>query len=192
MGFLEDIRKEPSGGKPVTFTPRPAILLSANTVKPMHGVVPRVILGKAWWDLTRQNAYKSTGFHCIACGVSKYQAEEHQWLEGHEVYKIEYAKGRQTYLETVPLCHYCHSFIHCGRMEALMHQGYFPPEKFDRVMAHGNKVLRGAGVVRPRPYTGSVARWSKWRLVLFGKFYPPLYRTEQDWLKAFGQTPPED
>ena len=89
---------------------RPEVLLCANTVKPMHGVVPRVILGKDWWDQTRLAAYRSTDNHCIACGVHKSDAKFHTWLDAHETYKINYATGRMKYVKAVPLCTACHNF----------------------------------------------------------------------------------
>jgi len=164
---------------------RPEVLLCANTVKPMHGVVPRVILGKEWWDQTRQAAYRSTGYHCVACGVYKLAAKEYRWLEGHELYKTNYRLGRMTYVETVPLCHYCHCFIHDGRLQALRDKREITVEKYDAVMAHGKRVLAMAGIKKNRPYSGPMAEWQDWRLVLFGKEYPPLYKDYQAWLKAF-------
>ncbi len=183
MGALSDqitaLAKEPE------WKLRPEVLLCANTVKPMHGVVPRVILGSVWWDETRFAAYKSTQFHCIACGVHRTQAKGHKWLEGHELYKTNYSLGRMVYVETVPLCHYCHCFIHDGRLEALLGKGQVTQEKFNAVMAHGKHVLAVAGIKKKRPYSGPIAEWQDWRLVLLGKEYPPIYANYQNWLKAF-------
>jgi len=164
---------------------RPEVLLCANTVKPMHGVVPRIILGKDWWDDTRAAAYRSTDFHCIACGVSKWEAAEHKWLEGHELYETDYRRGRMTYVETVPLCHYCHNFIHDGRLKAIRDKKEITQNKYNAVMAHGRKVLRAAGLRKKPPYVGPIAEWKKWRLVLFGKEYPPIYKTMTEWRRAF-------
>ncbi len=171
----------------VDFRRRPEVLLCANTVKPMHGVVPRIILGKTWWDNTRYAAYRHTGFHCLACGVNKYEAVEFQQLEGHEVYRIDYSRGRQYYVETVALCHYCHNFIHDGRLRQLLDSGSISSQKYNAVMAHGYKVLMASGINKDarKPYTGRMAAWGNWRLVLFGKQYPPKYKTYQDWVKEF-------
>jgi hypothetical protein len=160
---------------------RPQVLLCANTAKPMHGVVPRVILGKEWWDREREAAYQSTNYHCVACGVHKNQAKEHRWLEGHEVYRVDYLKGRQTYIETVPLCYYCHSFIHSGRLRALLDKDEIEQEKYDAIISHGNLVLKEAGLKRMPLYTGKIAPWEKWRLVLFGVEYPPLFPNYEAW-----------
>jgi hypothetical protein len=184
----DSLRKELAKAKIAVWQRRPEILLSANTVKPMHEVVPRLILGQAWWDLTRQEAYRSTNFHCIACGVHKYDAEEHQWLEGHELYSVDYVMGRQTYLETVPLCHYCHCFIHDGRLEALFKKGEVSKEKYLAVCKHGRDVLKAAGLKPLPPYRGPIARWEDWRLVLFDKEYPPVHKTYEEWKKVFNPT----
>lgn len=171
--------------RPVTWRRRPEILLCPNVPKPMHGVAPREILGGRWWDETRQAAYRSTAFHCVACGVAKFLARFHRWLEGHELYEIDYLKGRMTYLETVSPCHLCHNYIHSGRLQALLDKGEINQAKYAAVIQHGDAVLAAAGLVKPPQYDGPIAGWSRWRLVLNGKLYPPKYKTMQDWEQAF-------
>ena len=170
-----------------SWKPRPHLLLQNNTVKPLHEVVPRLILGKEWWDKTRAEAYASTDYHCGACGVPKQEAKEFQRLEGHEVYRIDYIRGRQTYIETVPLCHYCHSFIHDGRLRILLLRKEVSQEKYDAVMTHGSRILKAAGITKPPAYVGKMAPWKKWRLVLDGKLYPPKYKSYQEWSRHFNQ-----
>ena len=165
---------------------RPEVLLQNNTVKPLHRVVPRIILGREWWDQTRQAAYEATNFHCIACGVPKRLAKWHQWLEGHEVYRINYRKGRMTYIETVALCHSCHNFIHDGRLRALVDKAEITWEKYNSIMNHGMAVLEEAKLMKPRPYKGPIARWEDWRLALFGKEYPPVFANYKEWLVGHG------
>lgn len=172
--------------QPPAWKRRPEVLLQNNTVKPLHQVTPRNILGRAWWDRTRQAAYEATDFHCIACGVPKRLAKWHPWLEGHEVYDIDYHAGRMTYIETVALCHSCHCFIHNGRLEALLLKGEVPQEKYDAVMAHGALILKEAGLRKPRPHRGWIVKWEKWRLVLDGKEYPPVFKNYQEWLVGHG------
>lgn len=176
---------------------RPEILLCPNIPKPMHGLAPRVVLGQSWWNKTRRAAYESTNFRCQACGVHMYRARGPKWLEGHELYETDYRAGRLTYLETVPLCNYCHSYIHDGRLTWLLESGQLGAGKFAVIMQHGNRVLSGANLVRPSRAqreadllrlikSGDLAAWSDWRLVLFGAEYPPLYENEDEWAKAHG------
>lgn len=183
---LSDVLRDIPKTKPLVT--RPEILLSSNTVKPMHGVVPRLIKGQKWWDETRQAAYRSTDFRCVACGVHKYDAKEHQWLEGHEVYRTDYRRGRMTYVETVPLCHYCHCFIHNGRLDSLVKQKVVTRKKYDAVMAHGHAVLKRAGLKKRKPFTFKIAKWGTWRLILDGEEYPPVYKDYKHWLAAFWET----
>lgn len=174
----------------------PKLLLGPNVPSPLHGVAPRTILGPKWWNETRQAAYRSTNFHCLACGVHKCLAEYRKWLEGHEVYRINYRLGRATYIRTVPLCHLCHNYIHDGRLEALLQEGKINHGKYAAVLQHGDRVLAEAGLKRSNRLerdkkmlaaiqAGNVAPWEQWRLVLFDKQYPPLFRSEQEWIKNY-------
>lgn len=170
---------------PPPFKPRPELLLQNNTVKPLHEVTPRGVLGQGWWDRTRKAAYRSTCYRCAACGCTPDGP-----LEGHEVYEVDYLLGRQYYLETVPLCNPCHCFIHDGRLKALLDKGQVTREFYDKVMTHGTDVLQAAGLLRDRQAPdGPVARWEDWRLVVDGVEYPPKYRTAEEWQRAFR---PED
>ena len=105
-------------GCPVPLEPQ--LLLAPNVPKPLHGLAPRVILGQAWWDKTRRAAYKQTNYHCLACGVHKTRATYHAWLEGHEVYSVNYELGRAKYVRSVALCQFCHNSIHDGLLKALL------------------------------------------------------------------------
>ena len=143
----------------------------------MHGLAPRVVLGEDWWDCTRRAAYSSTGQRCIACGVSRYRAAEHKWLEGHEIYEVDFSKQTMTYKETVPLCHYCHSFIHSGRLRNLVAAGKETVKKYNAVVNHGNGIVQ-------RFYEET---WSNWRLVIDGKGSPPALPTYRAWEKKYGK-----
>jgi len=160
---------------------RPEILLCPNVPKPLHGVAPRIVLGSTWWNKERRAAYASTDFHCTACGVSKYRALFRHWLEGHEIYRIDYALGRATYLETVPLCHACHNFIHDGRLGALLERGECTQSKYDATLRHGQNVLDSAGLARLGYYAGPMAAWQDWRLVIGEAEYPPRFQSYEEW-----------
>ena len=52
---------------------QPEILLQPNIVNPLHGVNPRLIMGKGWWDRKRYEAYEKYDHHCDAI---RYATEE--------------------------------------------------------------------------------------------------------------------
>lgn len=192
MGLADKLREHIKALPKPAWKRRPEILLCPNVPKPMHGVAPRVILGDKWWNTTRQAAYRSTNYHCVACGVYKYDARSRQWLEGHELYQIDYARGRMLYLETVPLCHFCHAYIHDGRLQHLLERGEIHQAKYIAIIQHGDRVLRDAGLIKPshfdRDYiivNGVLAPWHRWRLILNGKQYPPKFKTPEAWKAAF-------
>jgi len=170
--------------KALSWEQRPEVLLSGNIPQPLHGVNPRSILGSKWWNETRKAAYKSTFYHCVACGVAKGDARFRQWLEGHELYEVDYLKGHMYYVETVPLCHCCHNYIHSGRLQSLLDKGEISHQKYVAIIQHGDSVLAQAGLSRLPPYPGPFALWKDWRLVLFGKKYKPLYKSLEEWEKA--------
>jgi len=167
---------------------KPELLLCPNIPKPMHGLAPRVVLGQSWWDKTRKESYKSNYYHCLACGVHKLKARYRQWLEGHEVYETDYLLGRHYYVETVPLCHLCHNYVHSGRLEALREEGKITHAKYRAVIEHGDSVLHTAGLRAKQPYEGPTAEWGDWRLVVevdgTMKEYKPLYNSFDEWRKA--------
>ena len=57
------------------YTLKPEILIHPHIPKPLHGISPRSIMGKDWWDRERQRVYKSTNFHCAA-HVGKLKGEK--------------------------------------------------------------------------------------------------------------------
>lgn len=126
--------------------PRPELLTHPNIPKPLHGLAPREILGREWWDQERRKAYAKHGHHCWACGIHKQDARYHRWLEAHESYDINYLAGRMEMTEIVALCHSCHNFIHTGRMTALWQRGLFDTRKATHILQHGFKILKTAGL----------------------------------------------
>ncbi len=170
--------------EPKTWTVKPELLLCSQIPKPMSGVNPRTIMGVNWWNQQRRLAYQSTDYHCQACGVIKFDAKYHQWLEAHEQYEIDYLLGRMTYVGCVPVCHFCHAFIHQGRLQALLDSGKIHHAKFVAIHQHGDEVLRKAGLVKTSVYSGPSAEWGDWRLILDGKEYKPIYKNFEKWKKA--------
>lgn len=174
----------------------PRLLIAPNIPKPMHSVCPREILGRAWWDKYRKQVYASTDHHCKACGVHKYEAKGEKWLEAHEVYDIDYSKARMTFIKAVPLCNYCHMYIHDGRMNNLVQLGKMSHAKYAAVIQHGDAILAETHLRKPtleerelmiqEKMNGNELRWEDWRLILNGIEYPPVYQSYAQWLKAMG------
>lgn len=159
--------------RPLKWIRRPEILLLPPIPEPMHGMAPRVVLGASWWNRTRLAAYKSTDYHCVACGVFKTDAKSRKWLECHEVYDIDYLLGRMTYVCAVPLCHYCHNYCHPGRMKALLDKGEMTHAKYAGIIQHGDAVLRNARL-RKKDKPTELSEWAEagdWRLVIDGVEY---------------------
>jgi hypothetical protein len=103
------------------------------------------------------------------------------------MYDIDYLLGTAVYVETVPLCHYCHAYIHDGRLLSLLEEGKITQAKYVAVIQHGDDVLRQAGLLslRGRVYDGPIADWSDWRMIVQGKEYEPKFADIHAWNKAF-------
>jgi predicted HNH restriction endonuclease len=179
---------------------KPKILTHPNIPKPLHGVAPREIMGKDWWDETRQKVYASTDYHCVACGVAKKDAKKFQWLEAHEFYDIDYMKGVSKILSIEPLCHYCHNFIHSGRLRMIMGRDKSEQEVRE-ILEHGLKVLAenklkcfpstlefaedlGCDTFKVKAYkikANPKVEWSDWKLIWEGKEYKSKFANFEEW-----------
>ena len=124
----------------------PSILQHHQIPKPLHGISPRNIMGKYWWDETRHEVFYHQDFRCIACGIHKNDARYHQWLECHEVYDINYDTGEVKFIELVGLCPSCHKFIHSGLLSKLYQSKQISEEMYIDIMSHGMQILKDAGL----------------------------------------------
>ena len=178
---------------------KPEILCHPHIPKPLHGVAPREIMGKEWWDIERQKVYASTNYHCAACGVSKQEAKKHKWLEAHEFWHIDYKNGVCEITSIEPLCHYCHNFIHSGRLQMISGKEKSLAEVKD-ILEHGLKILsenklqcfpftlqlanhfgcKTFGVTAYKLTNGDVA-WSDWKLIWNGKEYKSRFSNMAEW-----------
>jgi len=182
----------------------PIYLTHPNIPKPLHGMNPRTVLGQAWWNEKRKEAYAKNNYCCWACGISKYNAKYHQWLEGHESYQINYKKGEAKLEEIVALCSSCHNFIHSGRLYMMYLEGKYTKEKCLDILEHGFSILDNAGL---EPFGGTVevwnilssdkraggselsgdfAEWDKWHIVINGKKYYSKFKDMNDWADHYG------
>ena len=166
---------------------RPELLDHPNIPKPMHLTNPRSLLGKEWWDTNRYKAYAENNQCCWACGVHRQRAEYHQWLEGHESYRIDYANGRMELIEIVALCHACHNFIHDGRMAAMVDKGQMEGDKMESIMTRGLALLQEAGypAYEHAPWNGEIADWGEWRMIIEGKEYEGKFASYHAWKGHF-------
>jgi len=162
---------------------RPDLLLHPNLPKPLHGVNPRSILGGEWWDKERKKAYATNDHHCWACGVHRYDADYHQWLEAHEAYDINWNTGVVKLLEIVALCHSCHNYIHSGRLAMLLGQGQITIEKYNHIIERGNDIVRD---LPPKAEPeGIMAHWKEWHLEIDGKCYYSKFESHNQWMSHF-------
>ena len=184
---------------------RPEILSQPNIPQPLHGLSPRVINGDAWWNATRKEVYARYDYHCIACGVHKTEAQGPKWLEAHEVYDFDYAKGIATVKSIEPLCHYCHNFIHSGRLEAIInkeksvdevctileHGFYYLSLKglkcFPGTLEFAKKLGYSSLLIEAYALPKVIVPWEKWRLVFNGKEYFSLYKNEEEYNKHYSK-----
>ncbi len=188
MSFKDSLTKSLEDRPVVEWKRAPEVLLLPQIPKPLHGVAPRVVLGSTWWNKIRQETYKSTNLHCIACGVHKTRAKGPKHLEAHEIYRTVYEVFRLYFVRVVPLCNFCHSYIHCGRLQALLDQNKITQRKFVSVIQHGDRVLANAGLVKTQIVEESFEKdWGKWRLVLGRKMYKPKFRSFEEWKTHFGR-----
>lgn len=141
---------------------KPEVLTHPNIPKPLHGLSPRELKGQEWWDITRKQVYEEQEYRCIACGVHKSDAKYHKWIEAHESYHIDYRKGSMTVDSIIGLCHSCHNFIHCGRLQMIWHKKEITEAKYFDIMNHGFRVLKGSGLspnaTQANSYLGSLVR----------------------------------
>lgn len=122
---------------------RPELLYHLPIPATLHGVNPRTIEGKEWWDAVRKDAYARNNECCFACGTFQLDvAGPHQWLEAHECYDYDFERYVLTYREVVALCPYCHKFIHWLGLRAT-------PKTMREVLAHGLCVMEKAGLKLP-------------------------------------------
>jgi len=162
----------------------PYILLHPNIPKPLHGIAPRVIMGKEWWDTHRRQAYADAGYQCEACGVPKQEAKYHQWLEAHEVYDYDYKRGRITFKKLVALCHSCHNFIHSGRLEMLRQSGEISQDKYEDIIDHGMMILAWNDIVdewETRHDHPAYCEWHEWHMMFEGKRFGPSTFCYEEW-----------
>ena len=175
-----------------------------NIPKPLHGMNPRTIMGQSAWDVKRREVYASTGHHCAACGVHKLQAKKLQRMEAHEIHTINHRAGWAEVTEIVPLCHFCHAFIHSGLTRMRARKKEIKASEVRAIMEHGCEVLRRSAsgifpgtaelcdlvkvdrsLIPVSPMPKRMAEWSKWRLIWDGKEYRGKFKSFEAWKRSY-------
>ena len=185
----------------------PEILTHPNIPKPLHGLNPRTIKGKEWWDIERSVAYARDNYHCTACFTPASKAKYFQYLEAHELYKYDLYNYTLTFVEAVALCHSCHNFIHSGRMWALYEKDQITKAKITDILKHGFIVLKRHNL---KPFIGTqvinlklkgksneeiikklklkdsdlvddIDTWNKWRLIIDEVEYEGNFKNFNEW-----------
>lgn len=175
---------------------KPELLLHPPIPRPLHGLNPRTIKGQAWWDKHRKKAFELNNHCCWACGVHKSSAYKHNYLEGHEIYDIDYKHGRARFKAVAGLCYGCHAFIHQSRLAMLLDAGQIPFLEYRHVVDRGADILYAAGLLKQynviqaqalnvEDLAGctkdSLVPWSSWRLIIGDKAYPPRFPSYTAW-----------
>lgn len=179
---------------------RPEVLTHPNIPKPLHGLNPRTIMGKTEWDRVRFQAQRDNDYYCIACNTHKTEAKKHQWLEGHEYWDIDYQTGLCKVERIIPLCHYCHNFIHSGRL-AHIYGGEKSEQEVEAILEHGFSILSannlkcfegtwliakslGVNTFSVSYYvtkTNPALEWVDYRLEYRGEVYTSKFKSEVEW-----------
>lgn len=148
----------------------PYILLDSGPPRALYKVNPRLILGKEWWNSRRKQAYHEFNNCCAACGAMMVK------LEAHEIYKIDFKLGKVYLKDVVPCCPDCHSFIHQDLHRALLQKGTLKTSDVIRILNHGKRVLKKAGIRAKRkdPNESSI-KFEDWRMVIEGLEYSPVF-----------------
>ena len=144
---------------------RLSLLHHTNIPKPLHGLNPRTIMGKEWWDEKRKEAYNKNNRCCHACGA---HSTSHP-LEAHEVYELIPSQGKAIFIEVVALCSECHKTIHLGFTEIK-----YGLKVVKRLMERKWDLIEKEEGIPD-------ASWKKWGLIFEGKFYKGKFKNYEEW-----------
>ena len=179
-----DTSEQPEQTEPVdTFVARPEILLTGERPIPLTHIAPRDIKGDKWWNDKRKEVYASTNHRCLACGCHR----EHDGkrfidepLHAHELYRIDW-KSKTMYLdEIVPLCVYCHNFIHQHGMVIRYDKGVNTIQDCWEAIEQGRRVC-GGNIDNYNNILTYENSWNEWRFIFEGKEYFSKYSGYEEW-----------
>lgn len=157
---------------------RPELLTHPNIPRAVHGLNPRTVKGRKWWDRVRREAYAENNGCCWACG-------QFGPMEAHECYNIYYYAGILELREIVALCEDCHSFIHSGRLRMMVRDGKIPRKQAATILITRLMILKDNGL---KPFYGTKAVY--YNVVEGLPFYSALMEVEAEGLAVLSEIPP--
>ena len=118
-----------------------ALLTMPNVPRALHGLPPRVIMGRTAWDFVRKACYANAGYKCEICGEDF--ADIKPRYAAHELYSYDYAKQEGVFERCVAICAKSHDFIHSGRLITMYKNGnpMYPREYVLEVVEKGFKLI---------------------------------------------------
>jgi len=177
---LDKMYNDPGVGK------MPEVLLSGSIPMPLHGMSPRELLGKTWWNKRRKQVYRKYSKTCVACGTKGR-------VEAHEIYIFNWDKCSGTLINIVALCSLCHGFIHIGFTARSKGNA-----EAKRVYERGLKILNKAKLydqyydsvkaVNSKNSTMDENDWSKWYMEINGEKFYTKHKNKKEWKKYYGNS----
>lgn len=115
------------------------LITMPNVPKPLHGLPPRVIMGKSTWDHVRKKCYYDAGYKCEICGDEPPKGQ----LHAHELYSYDYKNGTGKFERCIAICKKDHDFIHSGRLITMLKNKnvLYPREYVLSVVEKGFKLI---------------------------------------------------
>lgn len=115
------------------------LLTMPNVPKPLHGLPPRVIMGKSTWDHVRKRCYFEAGYKCEICGCEPPKGQ----LHAHELYSYDWKAGTGKFERCIAICKQDHDFIHSGRLITMLKNNniLYPKEYVLGVVEKGFKLV---------------------------------------------------
>jgi len=167
---------------------KPSILLCPSIPPPLHGLNPRTIMGKTWWDKERKKAYRKHDGCCMACGKKAK-------LEAHEMYRYEYKNKRAWLYEIVAVCVDCHLFIHYGRTNILAQTGRLDKKRFKKIIQDKMELLKEHDMIEEAMKTKLIPPidnfgddWTEWHIIIYGIKYYSKFKNRADWKNKYNAT----
>ena len=166
---------------------RPELLLTGERPIVFQGLNPRGIMGQKKWGEVRRKVYASTDYHCLSCGAYRpYDLEANRFIDeplhAHELYIIDWKNKRMFLGDIVPLCIYCHNYIHQHGMVIRYEKGQNTIQDCWESIDQGLRVC-GEQINNINAVKTFKNEWNKWVFIHEGKEYRSKYKSYNEWKK---------